>query len=70
LLFRELARLRTDAPISESLDDLRWRGVPRVEFEAIVENLGAPHLLSLVPRWRDDGTDARQKRAPQGVTAT
>ncbi|MBA3778766.1 MAG: flap endonuclease [Chloroflexi bacterium] len=50
-LFRELATLRTDAPISESLEDLRWGGVPRASFERVVEELGAPHLVGLVPRW-------------------
>ena len=51
LLFRELATLRFDAPVRESLDDLRWRGVPRRRFEALVAELGAPHLMSRVPRW-------------------
>jgi 5'-3' exonuclease len=50
-LFRELATLRADAPVSESLDDLRWRGVPRPAFQTLVEELGAPHLLGRVPRW-------------------
>ena len=53
LLYRELATLRTDVPLAESLDDLRWKGAPRAEFEALVERLGAPHLLGRVPRWRD-----------------
>ena len=50
-LFRELARLRLDAPVPESLDELRWRGVPRPAFEALVERLGARHLFGRVPRW-------------------
>ena len=28
LLYRTLATLRTDVPIEEELEDLRWRGVP------------------------------------------
>jgi len=28
LLYRKLATLRTDVPIEEELEDLRWRGVP------------------------------------------
>ncbi len=28
LLYRKLATLRTDVPLKEDLDDLRWRGVP------------------------------------------
>ncbi|HEX5465572.1 MAG TPA: 5'-3' exonuclease H3TH domain-containing protein [Candidatus Limnocylindrales bacterium] len=50
-LFRELALLRADAPVGETLDELRWRGVPRAPFEALAAELGAPHLLSRVPRW-------------------
>jgi len=54
LLFRELALLRTDVPLRESLDDLRWRGVPRDAFETCVTDLGAPHLLRRVPRWASE----------------
>lgn len=50
-LFRELATLSLDAPIPETLEDLRWRGVPRETFLAMVEQLGAPHLKGRVPRW-------------------
>ena len=50
-LYRELATLRLDAPVPETLDELRWRGVPRPPFEAIVEELGARHLFGRVPRW-------------------
>jgi 5'-3' exonuclease len=52
-LFRELATLSLDAPIPETLDELRWRGVPREPFMAMVEQLGAPHLRGRVPRWAD-----------------
>jgi 5'-3' exonuclease len=48
LLYRMLATLRTDAPISESLDDLRWRGPNRVELEALCEELGERQLLSRI----------------------
>jgi 5'-3' exonuclease len=60
LLFRELATLRTDVPLTQSLDDLRWRGVPRDRFEPMVEELGAPHLLGVVPRWAQPETENRQ----------
>ena len=43
LLFRELARLRTDAPIGVDVDGLRWRG-PRADFTAWAERLGTPAL--------------------------
>jgi 5'-3' exonuclease len=45
LLFRTLARLRTDAPIGEDVDGLRWRA-PRADFAGWSERLGAPQLLA------------------------
>ncbi|MDQ3937549.1 MAG: flap endonuclease [Chloroflexota bacterium] len=52
-LFRELATLVADVPLSETLDDLRWRGVPRAPFEQLVERLGQPQLRERIPRWAD-----------------
>src|SRR5438132_1755296 len=43
LLFRELATLRTDAPIGADVDALRWLG-PRADFAAWAERLGTPAL--------------------------
>src|SRR6266850_2360836 len=43
LLFRELATLRTDAPLGVDVDALRWRG-PRAGFTAWATRLGAPQL--------------------------
>jgi 5'-3' exonuclease len=42
-LFRELATLRTDAPIDADVDRLAWRG-PRPDFAAWAARLGAPAL--------------------------
>ncbi len=54
LLYRELARLSLDAPIPQrSVDELRWRGVPRAPFEALVARLAAPALVERVHRWVD-----------------
>jgi 5'-3' exonuclease len=69
LLFRRLALLRTDTPIPETLDDLRWKGVPREPFEAATQDLGAPHLLGLVPRWRDDGATSEAGTRQAAVAA-
>lgn len=44
LLFRTLATLRTDAPVFDSLDELRWRG-PRAEFDGFCQRMSAPNLL-------------------------
>jgi 5'-3' exonuclease len=43
LLFRQLARLRPDAPIGADVDALRWGG-PRAVFATWAERLGAPQL--------------------------
>jgi len=42
LLFRRLATLRTDVPLRESLDELRWRGADERAFAALADT------------WRDD----------------
>ncbi|HEY3190904.1 MAG TPA: 5'-3' exonuclease H3TH domain-containing protein [Solirubrobacteraceae bacterium] len=43
LLFRTLATLRADAPVTADVDALRWRG-PRESFAAWSERLGTPAL--------------------------
>ena len=39
-LYKHLATLRVDAPIKESLDDLRWRGVRAREYGEFCRRLG------------------------------
>jgi 5'-3' exonuclease len=41
LLYRRLATLVADVPLAETLDDLRWRGVPPDRFAAWRERTGA-----------------------------
>ncbi len=50
-LFRTLALLVTDVPLQESLDDLKWRGVPRSGFESWCEQFGLPSLIERPARW-------------------
>jgi 5'-3' exonuclease len=45
LLFKELATLRTDARLYESVDELRWQG-PTPEFASVCERLEIPHVLA------------------------
>jgi 5'-3' exonuclease len=52
LLYRRLATLVTDVPLSETLDDLRWSGIPRGRFEAWCDELGARALLDPLEKWR------------------
>lgn len=44
-LYRVLATLRTDVPLPQELDDLRYRGLDWPRFEAICHELGAAELL-------------------------
>ena len=44
LLFKQLATLRTDAPLFERAEALRWRG-PTARFAAWTERANAPRLL-------------------------
>ena len=53
-LYRRLATLRTDAPLGETLDDLRWRGARRTELTELCRELGNQDFLERVPLWRDD----------------
>jgi 5'-3' exonuclease len=45
LLFKQLATLRTDAPLFADVDELRWRG-PTERFSFCAERLGDPRLLA------------------------
>jgi 5'-3' exonuclease len=49
LLFRRLATLRTDVPVFENVDELRWRG-PTPGFEAWAQRLGMPGLWERAQR--------------------
>ena len=50
MLYRKLAVLRTDAPIHETLDDLRWTGVDRPALDALCEELGDTGVLRRLPQ--------------------
>ena len=52
-LYRHLATLRTDAPLPETLDDLRWRGARRDELTAVCRDIGEPDVVPRMPLWRD-----------------
>jgi 5'-3' exonuclease len=49
LLFKKLATLRSDAPLFEDVDALRWKG-PTETFQSVVESLGSPRLGERVKR--------------------
>ena len=53
ILYRTLARLRTDAPLPQiHADELRWTGAPRDEYRAFCDEIGLPRLLRRPHRWR------------------
>ena len=45
LLFKDLATLRSDAPLFETVEALRWRG-PTEAFPAVAAEIGDPRLLT------------------------
>jgi 5'-3' exonuclease len=50
LLYRKLATLIDDVPLAESLDELRWGGVPRKAFDVWCAGVGASIDPEVVPR--------------------
>jgi 5'-3' exonuclease len=52
ILFRKLATLIDDIPLKESLEHLRFRGVPRERFMKWCDDLGVARLKSTLKRWR------------------
>jgi 5'-3' exonuclease len=52
MLYRTLARLRTDAPLTETtVDQLRWRGAPRDRWLTFCDEVGLDRLRSRPHRW-------------------
>jgi 5'-3' exonuclease len=51
-LFRVLATLREDAPLPESLDDLRWRGARREPLAELCARIGEVEVVPRMPLWR------------------
>jgi len=52
LLYRKLATLVDTVLLKDSLDDLKFRGVPRDRYERWCRELGADRLLSSPRRWQ------------------
>jgi 5'-3' exonuclease len=55
LLYRKLATLIEDVPLTESLEDLEWHGVPRGRFEAWCDRVESRTLRERPKRWRSEG---------------
>ena len=54
LLYRDLATLRSEVPINAGLQDVRWEGVCRSEYEALCADLGFGRLAGAPHRWAPD----------------
>ena len=52
LFYRQLATLRLDVDLTQSLEDLEWQGVHRREFQAICAELGAADMGVRDNEWR------------------
>jgi 5'-3' exonuclease len=52
LLFRRLATLEPDAPVSATVDELEWTG-PRDGFDELCERIDAPNLAARAQRLRN-----------------
>ena len=52
-LYKELATLRLDVPLTESLDDLEWRGARQAAFSQLCDELGFGQLRSAPTRWTE-----------------
>jgi 5'-3' exonuclease len=53
MLYRHLAMLRTDVPLPETLDDLRWLGARRDELTALCREIGDEAFLDRIATWRE-----------------
>ena len=61
LLFKQLATLRTDAPLFRDVDELEWRG-PTDAFAAWAQRLGDTRLLDRVTTHRRERHDRIESR--------
>lgn len=50
LLFRKLATIRTDVPLKENLNDLKWKGA-RKNFTEFCQSLGDEKIPTRVTKW-------------------
>jgi 5'-3' exonuclease len=51
LLYRRLATLRTDVPLAEETDALRWQGAVRADLTALCHELAEDQIVDRVTRW-------------------
>ena len=54
MLYKDLATLRLDVPLTETLDQLEWRGVLGRDYLLLCKELGFSALSELPHRWADE----------------
>ena len=54
-LYKELATLRLDVPIREAIEDVRWMGAKREEYQALCIECGFERLLDAPDKWQGEG---------------
>jgi 5'-3' exonuclease len=52
-LYRLLATLRTDVPLAEDPEALRWRGALRADLVDLCREVGSEDIVERVHRWRE-----------------
>jgi 5'-3' exonuclease len=52
LLFKDIATLRLEAPIPQTLEEIRWQGADRDLWEALCDELGFTTLKTAPTKWR------------------
>ena len=52
ILYRQLATLIDTVPLGDTLDDLKFKGVPRARFERWCDELGVERLKLAPKRWQ------------------
>ncbi len=60
LLFKELATLRTDAPLFKNVDELRWKG-PTSSFAAVAKKIGDARLAARVTELQNRSVQNRER---------
>jgi 5'-3' exonuclease len=53
LLYKKLATLRTDVPLSETTRELEWQGALREELDALCREIGEEGALERIPKFRE-----------------
>ena len=51
-LYKELATLRVDVPLQETLEDIEWTGARRDELGSLCREIGEGDVMDRVAKWR------------------